>query len=306
MKTATILFFFLILFISCGTKKDRILSDFERKNYIPYYLKVYQADSLFLINKYDKSFFMLDSLFKKFEPINMEGYYEYSNYLVSGVMSNKIKNVRKKSKFCIKNFGDILVLSTPELSPVLRNCILKESGLSLNKVEKLKQKYNKKININLRKKIELIVEEDMNVRINSKDDNEYLFFQKKHEKELEKILKDYGYPNHNIVGSENYFEKSADIMAVLMHQSDSSKIKLLPRLLIWTKEGKCNPLVYSSVYDKRLYVNENKDFYGTFLYDKSVVNPVLIDPVGLDSIRNTIGLPKINYHIWREKILFGN
>ena len=68
------IFFFTIIFTlslySCKSNYTRIGD--KNANYITYYLKVYEADSLNLIGEYKSSNEILDSLFKKFEPINQQ------------------------------------------------------------------------------------------------------------------------------------------------------------------------------------------------------------------------------------------
>jgi hypothetical protein len=74
---------------------DKTNSFIETKevNYIPYYLKVYEADSLYIIKDYKKSYDILDSLFKKHEPLQMANYYEVNNYYKLKIILNKKINI---------------------------------------------------------------------------------------------------------------------------------------------------------------------------------------------------------------------
>lgn len=89
---------------SCNTNKNVVKSNIdeivkkEEVNYIPYYLKVNEADSLHLIGNFKKSQHILDSLFNKFEPLNQESYGEYITYLKNRILLNDLKNVDKVLK----------------------------------------------------------------------------------------------------------------------------------------------------------------------------------------------------------------
>ena len=64
MKKITIIALVLII-ISCSSKQKFISEQNQEPiNYIPYYLKVYEADSLFTIKDYQGSCKILDDLFK--------------------------------------------------------------------------------------------------------------------------------------------------------------------------------------------------------------------------------------------------
>ena len=74
LKNSKVGMFFLISisFISCKSYQK---IGGENSNYIPYYLKVYEADSLFLVKNYSLAYDKFDSLFKYYEPINMPLYF---------------------------------------------------------------------------------------------------------------------------------------------------------------------------------------------------------------------------------------
>ena len=81
----------------------------KNANYIPYYLKVYEADSLYLLGNYKQSYEILDSLFKKFEPINMPVYFEYEQYIKLAYNFNRQtkKDIRKLSECYNYNLMDL-------------------------------------------------------------------------------------------------------------------------------------------------------------------------------------------------------
>jgi hypothetical protein len=298
------IFIGLFLLFSCKSSYTRIGD--KNANYIPYYFKVYEADSLFLVNDFKGSFKILDDLFKKYEPINMQGYYEYGNYLASAVMIGKTKHLNNKIKKSYIDFGGILTYHYD--SPKLETKILGYSKFSEEELNGFKQIYLNKINFELRKKIVRMIDEDQRVRINMNNDS-MNFFHEKHKKELDDIFLKYGYPNLKTIGYDNYFENSADLSLILIHQDVSDKEHFLVLMLDNLKKGNCMPSEYAVVYDKKVWMqsvsNQDKQYFGSFVNfkDGSLDMPVL-NPKGLDSIRKSIGLKNsYSYDWWRNKKL---
>ena len=91
---------------SCKSNYTRIGD--KNANYIPYYLKINEADSLFIVGNYKRSFEITDSLFKKFEPINLEGYSEYMTHISSAVASNNFDRLKKKIKKSFVCYGAVI------------------------------------------------------------------------------------------------------------------------------------------------------------------------------------------------------
>lgn len=305
MKNLTLLILlFTCIFttlLSCKSSYTHIGD--KNANYIPYYLKVYEADSLFLVNNYEGSYEILDSLFKKYEPINMQGYYEYGNYLASAVMIGKTKNLNSKIKKSYIDFGGIPIYHNN--SSELINKILNYSKFSKEKLNNFKQSYLKKINLELRDRIENMINEDQRVRVEMNKDS-MNFFQKKHEKELNDIFLKYGYPSLKIIGSDNYFDNPADFSVILIHQDDEAKEYFLKIMLDNVKKGNCLPAEYGAVYDRKIWTQtsskKSMQYFGSFinLKDGSLSIPV-IDAKRIDSIRQSIGLFHIKYNWWRLK-----
>ena len=302
MKFNIVVLCVLVFLISCKSNYTHIGD--KNANYIPYYLKVYEADSLFLINDYEKSYEILDKLFKKYEPINIQGYYEYGNYLASAVMCGKTKNINKKIKKSFTDFGGISIYHYN--SPKFKDTILAYSKFSKEELNGFKQIYLKKINLELRNKIELMVNEDQRVRVDMKNDS-MDFFQKKHKKKLDSIFLKYGYPNLKTIGYDNYFENSADLCLILIHQDVSDKELFLKVMFENLKKGNCMPSEYAAVYDRKIWTQtssrKSMQYFGSFINmkDGSLSIPVLY-PKQLDSIRKSIGLKNsYTYDWWKYK-----
>lgn len=302
MKFKIVIVSVLVFLISCKSNYTHIGD--KNANYIPYYLKVYEADSLFLVNDYKGGYEILDKLFKKYEPINMQGYYEYGNYLASAVMIGKTKNINNKIKKSYTDFGGIPICHYD--SPKFKDAILRYSKFSEEELNGFKQIYLSKLNLELRKKIELMVIEDQRVRVEMNNDS-MDFFQKKHKKELDDIFLEYGYPNLKTIGSDNYFENSADLSVILIHQDVSAKEQFLKIMSDNIKKGNCTPSEYAGVYDKKVWVQtsskKSMQYFGSFINmkDGSLSIP-LTNPKKIDSIRKSIGLKNsYNYDWWKYK-----
>jgi len=304
-KIGLILFVLFILIISCRSKKQIVDKSIGKQevNYIPYYLKVYEADSLFLVNDFDGSFRILDSLFKKYEPLNIEGWYEYGNYLISAVMSGHTQNIDEKIRKSYIEYGGVLCVHPDAFK--LKDTLRKFSKLTTDEINSLKKEYFSKLNLTLRNEIVRMMSEDQFVRVQTNDDIGMEKYEKLHYVELKEIFEKYGFPTTKLVGSDNYFDETADIRALLMHQSDKAKSEFLPKLLDWVKKGKCDPSIYAAVFDKKMWEKEGKQYYGTFpINEPNKFNyPPMSEPTKIDSIRKTVGLPGLFNNDWRIKKL---
>lgn len=97
MKNIIVVIGVFVILISCKSSYTHIGD--KNANYIPYYLKVNEADSLFLVDEFDKSHKILDSLFQKYEPANTDNFYEYGTYLMSCVAVNDTIGIKKKMAY---------------------------------------------------------------------------------------------------------------------------------------------------------------------------------------------------------------
>ncbi len=91
-----------------------------------------------------------------------------------------------------------------------------------------------------------------------------------------------------------------------MHTDPKNLIEyFLPLLLKYVKSGECRPDVYATPLDKLLLNSEGKNQkYGTMHKNSNDLMP-LINSSALDSLRKSIGLPYVNYAVWRYKKKYG-
>jgi hypothetical protein len=302
-KTAFLLVLVSLIVISC--KSNYIKIGAKDANYIPYYLKVYEADSLFIVKNYQRSFEILDSLFKKFEPINMEVYKEYETYLMASYFTKqKQKEINKILKNSFIKYGS--TVSIFEDDSLLLD-LLKKSKYSKKDLLAFNNGYNKKLNKDLRSLIENIVAADQNCRLNKPIDvDELSKVREENNEKIKFVYEKYGYPSSRKIGYEELNQKSINLSAVLLHcDVDFLENYLLEKMKFYLIKGEVLPYNYSGVYDKYLisFYGE-KQLYGTFLNSKNELVS-LINESKLDSIRKSVGLGNINYQKWRLKAKYG-
>jgi hypothetical protein len=302
MKKIVFLIIFIVLgFISCKSSYTKIGG--KNANYIPYYLKVYEADSLYLIGNYKRSFEVSDSLFKKYEPINLEGYSEYKVHISSAVASKNFKGLKKKVKKSFVDYGS--VISNYEMDSIMNLALIK-SGYTIKDLNLFLELHKKKINLSLRDTIENIIKRDKLVRGEGYISDESLSeINDENMRLLKVILEKYGYPSHSLIGYSLFNDTDINLGAVFLHTTMTFKVEyLLPRLKNYVKKGFCLPSMYASVYDR--YLLDKSNFDGSQLYGEIKFRKIkLINESNNDSIRRSIGLPSINYDKWRNDKLFG-
>ena len=265
-------------------------------NYIPYYLKVYEADSLFLTNNFEKSFKVLDSLFRKIKPLNIQNYNEFSNYIASAAMIKKTDSIDFYIKKGISEFGSIDFFHPNKKE--IKAKIQESSKISKVELNQLYKNYNStKIDRNLEKIILKMYIEDQAARNPIIDTVKMEFYRKKHKKTISKIIKKYGYQNY----SKTKFMRDSlgfpiDFTVLFLHQDVEFKKKHLPLLYKNLKKGTLFPNEFGAIVDK-IYMKEKKSYYGV------IPSYPLLYPKKIDSVRNNIGLPKYGYEKWVDKLL---
>ena len=281
--------------VSCKSTFTKI--DNKNANYIPYYLKAYEADSLCLVGNYQRSYEILDSLFKKFEPANMKNVNEYSTYIACCVMTGNTDNLDTKIRDGILKYGSI-IKSHPDGDSIY-NRLFNITKFSREEMKLLGEKYDKRFNKELRNRIIRMHDEDLSARTPSLNHEKMNEFQKKHEKEIEEIIKKYGYPHQNLVGYIlNDKNEPINFDVILFHQTTENKKKYVSLLYENLLKGNISPFEYGGIVDK-IYLDNSKLYYGTFIGKELLINPKKID-----SIRKTIGLPSYGYEEWSFKKTF--
>lgn len=289
-KTILIFFLFWAITIVLSCKSSYMQIGDKNANYIPYYLKVNEADSLFLVNEFEKSHKILDSLFQKYEPANTNKFYEYGTYLMSCVAVNDTIGIRKKIEYSFKKFGGMYAPIEPIDKYIYLNNIYRKDSISfLN----LKKEYLKKIDYPLIDKLQQMMKLDqserrLNTIENQKNDSINRI-------KLDDVIKNNIYPNYYYVG---YYDPNlnefADISVLLMHQDRATVFKYLPIIEDAVKKGKCSPYEYALIYDKCMRVESEK------LKFSLSQNNTKQEIDSVNNNRKKIGLSSIDYFKWKD------
>ncbi|KIX21860.1 hypothetical protein SY27_04030 [Flavobacterium sp. 316] len=303
-EKSLVLLFLLIILFSCKSTYTKIGD--KDANYIPYYLKVFEADSLFIVKDYKRSYEILDSLFKKYEPINISGYKEYETYLMASYLVEKNKaKIDKILQKSFQRYGSNYIFFEND---TLLNKILKESKFNKNDLSLFSEKYVLSLDLKLRDTVELMVAQDKDVRgkgpvieENIEKINRQENINKQNENRIITIFNKYGYPSVKKIGYYEYNQKDTELLAVYLHCSPAFMDSiLLPKLYESLRKGETPPYNYATVYDKLKIYQTDEQLYGSFLDYQGHSTP-LINPKKIDSIRKSVGLNNLNYSKWRLK-----
>jgi hypothetical protein len=295
-QTQIILLFTCIitLLLSCKSSYTRIGD--KNANYIPYYLKVYEADSLYLINDFEGSYTILDSLFKKYEPVNMDNYIEYGIYLNVCYKTNHKEKLKNKVINGFSKYGGI-VTHHKESYEIYQE-MMKSLNITNDQIKILKSKYYNSLDLQLRKQFIENHKKDQEVRNNGstyemihKLDDENTMF-------LDSVFKKYEFPKKSIIGSNAAYDTPDDGIIYLSiffrHQNEENRAKYLPLLYDAVKRGFLEPENYAVVYDRDLSLKNQNQKFGSYDCPGDCKLPKEID-----SFRKNIGLPHIKYYPWK-------
>lgn len=288
----------IITFLSCKSSFTKIGD--KNANYIPYYLKVYEADSLYLVNDFENSYKILDSLFKKYEPLNMDEYQEVVNYTkLKVILKKKISNKHLYS--LALNHG--IHFDRLKNDSILSNIFNNKSKLITKKYLEKEAFFIEKININLRNKIIEMIDQDQLYRngdyqLNLKKQNQ---IDSINATQMKNIFEKFGYPNSKIIGDYSIDKRIIVEDIILLHTNDKDRISyFLPKVLEFIQKGTAKPKTYAFMFDQYNLYNGEEQYYGS--YEKKVFISLNI----LNERRKKIGLPNYGYEKWRFSIMYPN
>lgn len=302
----------LILIFCCSGSKQALITNKEavkEVNYIPYYLKVYEADSLYIIGNYQRCFEILDSLSEKYELLNpimtrdMELYaktaYLTGNYkILKPTIKNLVSNWDYRSKYI-------------EYDSLMYE-VWKRAGITEKEASEWEKEFQNKINKGLRDTLILINKNDQLYRGKDRDkkikreDSVDLV----HIKLLKYIFQKYGYPDFRLVGYPKGGER-VDLGVVFIHISnsvDENEYQFFQnQLLKYIKQGTTSPSCLADIVDKRSFDREHTTIYGTFGSNESWGDKMIkFDTAEINRNRKNIGLPSIQYQEfkWEQSSMY--
>lgn len=300
MKNIFSLVLFTILFflISCKSSYTKIGD--KDANYIPYYLKVYEADSLFIVGDYQRSYEILDSLFKKYESLDMKPYYEYKTYLISKQKTEK--HIGKKE------FEQLIVKFGYNNTQIMNDENLKDLYIKFNLSDidyaDLRKGYLNTLNLGLRQEIIEMKEQDQKYRIRGRS---YEDIQNQNKIDSVNTLKmidifeKIGFPNESIIGVYNIDNTSTSCDVILLHTKDSIRLNYFaPKIKEFIRKGKASSELYGKLIDQSFIYKDKEQYYGT--YQNSPISSITIRE--LNKRRREIGLPNYGYEDWRAEKLY--
>ncbi len=285
-----IILFFSILLISCNSNRklsavsDNIIQ--KEVNYIPYYLKIDQAQQLYKKGEREKCFLMLDSLFNHYKPINSLFIDELEMYCELAIEYNKKDKLEKVVDILISDYGYNIAAYKDERWVKIKNNITFSQ-------EELIEKYSfyrKNLNLNLRDSIISIFKKDQAIR-KTNNVKKIDSVDRIHEPYHIHFIKKYGYPYFKIVGGNDINDpiEPAFMSVMLKHISLKGALELQPILLNEVKKGNCPPLFYAGMLDLHKVVLKEEtpfEYFGTY----SNIKPT--DTTATNNAREKIGLPR--------------
>jgi hypothetical protein len=306
-KSIVLLFLGFLVLISCKSKvidKTNLFIETKEVNYIPYYLKVYEADSLYLIKEYGKSHKILDSLFRIFTPLNTEQYKEYETYISCAFALQKKINFKDSILKSIENYGSNARYIKYDS---LMNLAFNNAEISSDNILRSTELYRSKLNLKLRDSIQEMCKIDQSIRSGQTSYNENI---KKvdslNQIKLKYIFNKYGYPHEKLIGEFSIDKIDVNLNAILLHTDRDFRLNfLLPKILTSVKMGQAYPENYAQPYDRYLEETTGNQLYGSYNLKREKQNTEFIDKKNLDSIRKSIGLPSRTYKKWRFKKKYG-
>ena len=304
------MFLVFAFLISCKSKvidKSISINNKEEVNYIPYYLKVYEADSMRSVGNYKQSNQILDSLFNKYEPLQLSSYNEYFYYYRVKILLNDFDNIDKVVKKVVSDYGyDI----ASNLKDSLNIIAVKKTNFTEADLKGFYATYLNNLNLDYRYAIEKMIENDQRVRLAvPKDKEEWQKVDKENAENIKLLIAKYGYPSVKKIGGLKFNNKSCNISTLFLHASKEERESyILDLMLESVKKGECEPTDFATVYDKYLYSTGkygDKVLYGELRNTQKSIDELVVNPKKIDSIRKSIGLEHLEYKRWKYKKLTG-
>jgi hypothetical protein len=307
-KHITLLFLILGILISCKSKNKIVEQPvIKEAYYIPYYLKVNEADSLRLVGNYQQSHQILDSLFQKYEPLNLSMYNEYFTYLSSKVLLKKYNKIDIVLKNAIENYG-------LKVERCLQDSLLKiateKAKFTTQDLNEFYNTYVKGLNLEYRYAIEAMIANDQRVRLaKPTNHDDWVKVDEDNAENIKLLIAKYGYPSIKKIGRHDFNGKSSHIGLLFLHANKEARESYILELMLEAvKKGECEPTNFATVYDKYLFSSgkyDGKVLYGELRNPKKPLEEAVINPKKIDSIRKSIGLESINYKYWMYKKITG-
>ena len=274
---------FILTVISCMSAcKSKTL------NYVEYYNKVYDIDSIYRINQDPLAAIkQYRRLFRKYPPAQNERIEEYETYI-------KLADQYGKRFGGKKSLDKLVVQAAPNWKYKREDAeffkLYKKYGIDSLEVEQKVTQWKKSLNQRLIDSFSIAFQRDQyNGRIyetpglKEKDDQnaELLLW----------TLKNYGFPSLQKIGLYGNNNLFMPMGALLNHMAQSEHYEYFKiKLVEYVKSGECVPRDYMDLVDKHQYINYLETEYGIFQH----ADDLRFDTVKINQRRKAIGFPTIN------------
>lgn len=262
----------------------------KNKNYIAYYHKVYEIDSINRVAKQpEKAVDLYRKLFRKYRPLNQERIEEYETYI-------KISDKYHKKFGGKKSLYRLIPLIAPywkyrKQDPELIQ-LYKKYGIDSLNMEREVAKWEKNLNRKLIDSFIVAYKRDQ-VRLNNSDRVEN---DKKNAELLKWTFENYGFPSQQKIGL-NHKETFIPMGTILLHMADVEEYHpyFKTKILEYVKSGECPPRDYAAMIDRNNMHHKIPRTYAVYMGYEGIK-----DSAQVERDRKKIGLPTLNY---RSKII---
>lgn len=287
----------IALFCCSGSKQVMVKKEV---NYIPYYLKVYEADSLYWTGNYERSFEILDSLFKMYEPLNQIETRELQTYLTVAYLIEHYEVLKPAIKKLVTVWD--YRYEYVEYDSLMSE-IWETANINKKEITQWEQECKNKINRTLKDTIILMTKNDQLYR--GKDRKKEDSIDISHKNLLKYIFEKYDYPDFRLVGYPKYGEMT-DLGIIYLHifnQLDENEYTYFQeKLLEYIKEGTASPRYLANLVDRANFIYKHTTIYGTYGTHESWGDEMVkFDTVEINKNRKSIGLPSIEYQQFKWK-----
>lgn len=303
LKT-TVLIAVIIVACNFTSKNNNSRTSSAQCNYIKeYYQLIYQADVSFLKKDYKACLSSLTKAFNSCNPIEMPMYYEIST-------AARCSALLRKKDMCFQFLEEAILkgatLEMFEKEEIFRKIMEDERWEKLKyEYPKMREKYLKSINLNLRQEIIKMIEDDQLYRTSNNKENliRQNIIDSLNTLKIVEIFNKYGYPNEKIIGNYTIDNKDVDISSLLLHTKDSIRIAyFIPKLREFVETGASSPSTLGVVIDQYQLYNGLPQIYGTYR-SRNGTMAQLLNQEKLDSLRTSIGLPPIQLQTERDSLI---
>lgn len=272
-----ILILLSLIIISCNTRE---------KNYIIYYNKVNEIDSIYRIAQRPKlAIKKFRKLFKEFPPKNQERIEEFENYIY---LSDKYQeNFGGK-----KNLYKFITLIAPYRNAYQEHLpLFKKYGIdSLEAANKTDLWVRSREKVLMDSITTLFIRDQegkrLDVNISARNDL-------KNAKLMKWIFDNYGYPSLQKVGIFGNDDVFLPMSTFFSHMSASQDYPYFEKKLKrYLKMGDCTPREYSTMVDRyHLQVLKDKMLYGSYIGIDGIS-----DTIQVNKNRKSVGLPSLKHN----------